>query len=117
VSYIQQNLVKVPHPDGLEPNQAKLVNKWLREHIDLEYTMDAANKTEKIAAPNGKHDDYCDSSAIALHACLQMLPSSGTFASVSFKQTGTNRRSTKRNPVFTTSKRSHSLNKGGLRGI
>jgi len=117
VSYIQQNLVKVPHPDGLEPNQAKLVNKWLREHIDLEYTMDAANKTEKIAAPNGKHDDYCDSSAIALHACLQMLPSSGTFASVSFKQTGTNRRSSKRNPVFTTSKRSHSLNKGGLRGI
>tara|TARA_Y100001937_G_scaffold2022_1_gene2534 strand:- start:1601 stop:3256 length:1656 start_codon:yes stop_codon:yes gene_type:complete len=117
VSYIQQNLVKIPHPDGLEPNQAKLVNKWLREHIDLEYTMDAANKTEKIAAPNGKHDDYCDSSAIALHACLQMLPASGTFASVSFKQTGTNRRSTKRNPVFTTSKRSHSINKGGLRGI
>jgi len=117
VSYIQQNLVKIPHPDGLEPNQAKLVNKWLREHIDLEYTMDAANKTEKIAAPNGKHDDYCDSSAIALHACLQMLPASGTFASVSLKQTGTNRRSTKRNPVFTTSKRSHSINKGGLRGI
>ena len=87
VSYIQQNLVKIPHPD------------------------------EKIAAPNGKHDDYCDSSAIALHACLQMLPASGTFASVSLKQTGTNRRSTKRNPVFTTSKRSHSINKGGLRGI
>ena len=30
---------------------AKLDNKWTKEHIDLEYTMDAANKTEKIAAP------------------------------------------------------------------
>ena len=117
VSYIQQNLVKVPHPDGLEPNQAKLVNKWLREHIDLEYTMDAANKTEKIAAPNGKHDDYCDSSAIALHACLQMLPASGTFASVSVQQQGGNMRRAARNPVFTTSKRSHTLNKTSLRGI
>jgi hypothetical protein len=117
VSYIQQNLVKVPHPDGLEPNQAKLVNKWLREHIDLEYTMDAANKTEKIAAPSGKHDDYCDSSAIALHASLQMLPSTGTFASISLKQGGTSRRAAKRNPIFTTAKRSQSLNKGGLRGI
>ena len=117
VSYIQQKLVKVPHPDGLEPNQAKLVNKWLREHIDLEYTMDAANKTEKIAAPSGKHDDYCDSSAIALHACLQMLPASGTFASVSVQQQGGNVRRASRNPVFTTSKRSHTLNKTGLRGI
>jgi len=117
VSYIQQKLVKIPHPDDLEPNQAKLVEKWLREHIDLEYTMDAANKTEKIAAPSGKHDDYCDSSAIALHACLQMLPASGTFASVSVKQTGTSRRTVERRPVFRTSRRSHSLNKGGLRGI
>jgi hypothetical protein len=52
VSYIQQGQVKVPHPDGFRPpKEAKLVNKWLREHIDLEYVMDAANKTEKISAP------------------------------------------------------------------
>ena len=117
VSYIQQKLVKIPHPDNLEPQHAKLVNKWVREHIDLEYTMDAANKTEKIAAPSGKHDDYCDSSAIALHASLQMLPASATFASVSLKQTGTNRRTGGRNPVFATARRSHNINKRGLRGI
>ena len=117
MSYIQQNLVKVPHPDGLEPNQAKLVNKWLREHIDLEYTMDAANKTEKIAAPTGKHDDYCDSTAVALHACLSMLPPSASFASVSIQQSGTTRRSATKRGVFTTSRRSQRLNKGRLSGI
>ena len=68
ISYIQQGRVKVPNPENLEPNESKLINKWTREHIDLEYTMDAANKTEKIAAPSGKHDDYCDSSAMGLHA-------------------------------------------------
>jgi hypothetical protein len=79
--------------------------------------MDAANKTEKIAAPNGKHDDYCDSSVMALHACLQMLPASATFASVSLKQSGTSRRAAERRPLFRTSRRSQSINKGGLRGI
>ena len=43
--------------------------------------MDAANKTEKIAAPSGKHDDYCDSSVMALHATLSMLPAGAGVAS------------------------------------
>ncbi len=83
VSYLQKNQVIVPDPKELPADQAKLVNKWYREHVDLEYTMDAANKTEKISAPNGKHDDYCDSTAIALHGALSMLPISGNFAAVS----------------------------------
>ena len=82
VSYIQQGLVKIPHPEGLPPEEAKLINKWLREHTELEYVMDAANKTERIAAPDGKHDDYCDSSVMGLHAALSMAPASATFASV-----------------------------------
>ena len=82
VSYIQQGLVKVPNPEGLPPEESKLVNKWLREHTELEYVMDAANKTERIAATDGKHDDYCDSSVMGLHACLSMAPASATFASV-----------------------------------
>ena len=45
--------------------------------------MDAAQKTEKIAAPDGKHDDYCDSTVIALHAALGMLPPESSFSSVS----------------------------------
>ena len=114
VSYIQQGLVRVPHPDGLEAPQAKLVNKWLREHIDLEYVMDAANKTEKIAAPDGKHDDYCDSSVIALHASLAMLPTGSSFASVNIQQTGQRRRGTDKRTVFTTTRRSGNLNKGSL---
>ena len=45
--------------------------------------MDIANKTEKISAPDTKHDDYCDSSVMAIHASLSMLPAEGTFASLS----------------------------------
>jgi hypothetical protein len=63
-------------------NEAKLVNKWISEHIALEYVMDAAQKTEKISAPDGKHDDYCDSTVIALHAALGMLPPESSFSSV-----------------------------------
>ena len=117
VSYIQQGLVRVPHPDGLEAPQAKLVNKWLREHIDLEYVMDAANKTEKIAAPDGKHDDYCDSSVIALHASLAMLPTGSSVASVNIQQSGQRRRNTSKRTLFTTTRRSKSINKGRLSGI
>ncbi len=116
-SYIQQGQVKVPHPEDLDPPEAKLVNKWLREHIDLEYTMDAANKTEKIAAPTGKHDDYCDSTAVALHASLSMLPPSASFASVSIQQTGTTRRAAPSRGLFTTTRRSKTLNKGRLSGL
>ena len=75
-SYIQQRRVKIPNPEFLTGYAAKCVNKWIREHIELQYVMDAANKTERIAAPDGKHDDYCDSSVIALHATLTMLPAS-----------------------------------------
>ena len=84
-SYIQQERVKIPNPAGLEGLAAKGVNKWIREHIELQYVMDAANKTERIAAPTGKHDDYCDSSMIGLHATLTMLPASagGSFGSSS----------------------------------
>ena len=82
VSYIQQGIVKIPNPEGLPPDEAKLVNKWMREHTELEYVMDAANKTERIAAPDGKHDDYCDSSVMGVHATLSMAPASATFASV-----------------------------------
>ena len=117
VSYVQQGQVRVPHPDGLEPKDAKIVNKWLREHMDLQYTMDAANKTEKIAAPTGKHDDYCDSSAEALHAALSMLPPSASFASVSIQQTGTTRRTEPARGLFTTTRRSQKVNKGRLTGL
>ena len=44
--------------------------------------MDAANKTERISAPDGKHDDYCDSSVMGIHCALSMMPASATFASV-----------------------------------
>jgi len=120
VSYLQKNQVVVPDPKDLPADQAKLVNKWYREHVDLEYTMDAANKTEKISAPNGKHDDYCDSTAIALHGALSMLPISGNFAAVSMP--------TKRNTqqsgggwtgqgVFTSRRSQSSLNKHSPGGI
>ena len=83
VSFVQQRQIRVPNPDKLEPNEAKLITRWLRQHIDLEYVMDIANKTEKISAPDTKHDDYCDSSVMAIHAALSMLPAEGTFASLS----------------------------------
>ena len=47
--------------------------------------MDIANKTEKISAPDTKHDDYCDSSVMGIHAALSMLPSEGTFGSVNIE--------------------------------
>ena len=38
-SYLQQGRVRVPDPKNLPKDTAKYVNKWIREHIDLEYTM------------------------------------------------------------------------------
>ena len=121
-SYVQQGRVKVPDPAGLEPNEAKLIHKWTKEHIDLEYTMDAANKTEKISAPSGRHDDYCDSSAMALHATLSMLPMSGNFGRSIVStpinkshQARTGQHSTR--SLFTTRQRQVSLNKHPLRGL
>jgi len=80
VSFIQQQRVKVPNPEHLDALGQKVINKWFREHVDLQYVMDAANKTERISAPNGKHDDYCDSSVLGIHATLAMLPGSATVA-------------------------------------
>ena len=120
VSYLQKNQVIVPDPKDLPADQAILVNMWYREHVDLQYTMDAANKTEKISAPTGKHDDYCDSTAIALHGALSMLPSSGNFASVSMPA----RRITQQSGggwtgqgVFTSRRGRNSLNKHSPGGI
>tara|TARA_R100001509_G_scaffold159352_1_gene125708 strand:+ start:1108 stop:2754 length:1647 start_codon:yes stop_codon:yes gene_type:complete len=118
VSYIQQGIIKIPHPKDLNSDDAKLVNKWIREHCELEYVMDAAQKTEKIAAPAGKHDDYCDSSVMGVHACLSMSPASATFASANMS--GNTRRSAVNSAipsVFRTGKRGNTLNKripGGL---
>jgi hypothetical protein len=121
VSYIQQNRVKVPNPENLEPDMAKLIHKWTKEHIELEYTMDAANKTEKIAAPSGKHDDYCDSSAMGIHATLSMLPMSGNFGqsivSRPINKNIPNRGNHSNSPLFTTSRRKVTLNKQSLRGL
>ena len=122
VSYIQQGKVRVPNPDGLGTEGAKLIYKWTREHIDLEYTMDLANKTEKISAPTGKHDDYCDSSAMAIHATLSMLPMSGNFGQsiVSTpinKNHNENSKTYSGGPLLWTTRRKVVLNKEPLRGI
>tara|TARA_R110000824_G_scaffold2712_2_gene12471 strand:- start:580 stop:2247 length:1668 start_codon:yes stop_codon:yes gene_type:complete len=120
VSFVQQRQVRVPHYNNLSPEHAKLVRKWVKEHIDLEYVMDAANKTERIAAPDGKHDDYCDSSAMALHASLSMLPAEGTFSSVSIGSNISNEYGRGKHTsggLFTTKRRSSGLNKHKMRGI
>jgi len=81
VSFMQQRKIKVPNPEPLDMVSRKVINKWFREHVDLEYVMDAANKTERISAPDTKHDDYCDSSVLGIHATLAMLPGTATVAS------------------------------------
>jgi len=123
VSFIQQGRVKVANPDSLPPHQAKLINKWLREHIDLQYTMDVANKTEKIAAPETKHDDYCDSSVIALHATLGMLPAGSAFTSLSLDKNSTirensnNMGSYSNRSLFTTRARKPFKNNYKMQGL
>ena len=84
--------------------------------------MDAANKTERISAPDGKHDDYCDSSVMAIHAALSMLPSEGTFASVSIENKKTyNTRATAISKggmgMIRSRKRNNTFNKRSLRGV
>jgi len=115
VSYVQQDRIIIPNPKNLPANIKRLVMKWYAEHRDLEYTMDAANKTERIAAPSGKHDDYCDSSVMGIHATLSILPGSATFTSTS--RGGVSRQGNvyskhSRTGVLTTSPRRHRLNKG-----
>ena len=112
VSFVQQGIVKIPHPKDLEPKEAKLVNKWIREHCELEYVMDAANKTERIAAPDGKHDDYCDSSVMGIHAALSMMPASATFASTNIsRSTPRHTQNIDMPPIFRTGKSRNTLNK------
>ena len=122
-SFIQQGRVKVPNPAGLVGDEAKMIHKWTREHMDLEYTMDIANKTEKISAPSGRHDDYCDSTAMALHATLSMLPMTGNFGK-SIISTPINKTSSigrpqysGPTPLFATTRRKMPLNKETLRGM
>jgi len=122
-SFIQQRRVRVPNPKGLTRDEAKMIHKWTREHIDLEYTMDIANKTEKISAPSGRHDDYCDSAAMALHATLSMLPMTGNFGK-SIVSTPINKTSgmgrsqySGPTPLFATTRRKMRLNKETLRGM
>ena len=77
--------------------------------------MDVSNKTEKIAAPANKHDDYCDSSVMGIHATLSILPGSATFTST---QRGGSRRFHSqpkgygKTGLLTTSARRNRLNKG-----
>jgi len=122
-SFIQQGRVRVPNPQGLVGDEAKMMHKWTREHMDLEYTMDIANKTEKISAPSGRHDDYCDSAAMALHATLSMLPMTGNFGK-SIISTPINKTSgmgrpqySGPTPLFATTRRKMPLNKEPLRGM
>ena len=120
VSYIQQRQIRIPNPDKLPPDEARLIQRWLRQHMDLEYVMDIANKTEKISAPDNKHDDYCDSTVMAIHAALSMLPAEGTFATVSIE----NKRkfmSSKGNRgitgLLTSKRRRNILGKSKIRGL
>ena len=117
VSYMQQLKIKVPNPEGLDFNERKLINKWFREHADLEYVMDAANKTERISAPSGRHDDYCDSCVLGIHATLAMLPGTATVAPS--QAHGRSRTQLTSNigrhsgaPLFRTRKRNFNLKKG-----
>ena len=117
VSYVQQKIIKVPDPNTLPAHQKRLINKWFREHIDLQYTMDIANKTEKIAAPDNKHDDYCDSSVIAIHATLSMLPGTATVAGgrnkgIPNSPFGKNVGNYTKSSLFTTKQRNVGLKKG-----
>lgn len=120
VSFMQQGLIKVPNPENLGAPEAKLVWKWYREHADIEYVMDSTQKTEKISAPNGKHDDYCDSSVLGIHAALSMLPGQGTFtgASISKRNTsGPAQGKYSRTSLVTTSRRPTNLFKRNLRNL
>ncbi len=84
--------------------------------------MDAADKTEKISAPNGKHDDYCDSSAMGLHATLSMLPMTGNYGSSVISRPINRNNKTgagtySKRPLFATTRRNPRLLKQSLRGI
>ena len=119
VSFIQKNAIKVPNPDVQDGEAKKLIWKWYREHCDLEYVMDSTQKTEKISAPGGKHDDYCDSSAIGVHSALSMLPSSAVLGGISVKKKSKAMRQGKhsRSALTTTGRRNSSSRKRYIRGL
>ena len=119
VSFVQKGAVRVPNIELQEGKAKKLMWKWYREHVDLEYVMDATQKTEKISAPGGKHDDYCDSSMLGVHSALSMLPASATLTSVTVKKKGTGmtRGKNSRTGLVTTGRRISSPNKRFMRGL
>ena len=94
----------MPNPDVQEGEAKKLMWKWYREHCFLEYIMDNTQKTEKISAPNGKHDDYCDSSVLGLHGALAMLPGEASFSSLNIEKTRNRRFEGTPTSTFATSK-------------
>ncbi len=119
VSFVQKNVIRVPNPDVQEGEAKKLMWKWYREHVDLTYVMDSTQKTEKISAPNGKHDDYCDSSVMAVHSALSMLPASAslTGATIRKKHNASRTNKTGRSGLISTGRRSINPNRRFMRGI
>ena len=119
VSFVQQGLVKVPDIERQEGVAKKLMWKWYREHIDLEYVMYVTKKTDKISAPSNKHDDYCDSSVLGIHATLSMLPASSALSTVSVKKRGTRQTSGKYGGggLTTTGRRRIGVNKRFIRNL
>jgi len=121
VSYIQQKRIIIPNPALLHLEGTKLVNKWFQQHKDIEYVMDAANKTERIAAPSTKYDDFCDSSVMGIQASLSMLPASAAFSSTQLSRPAPSSlisasySSSYGAPLFTTRQRKVRLNKPSLR--
>ena len=116
---MQKGAVRVPNIDLQEGIAKKLMWKWYREHVDLEYVMDSTQKTEKIAAPSGKHDDYCDSSMLGVHSALSMLPASAALTSVTIKKKGigVSRGKNSRTGLVTTGRRVSSSNRRFMRGL
>ena len=119
VSFVQQNVIKVPNIDIQEGEAKKLMWKWYREHVDLTYIMDSTQKTEKISAPNGKHDDYCDSCVMGVHSALAMLPSSASLTGASIRKKNSVARPNRsgRSGLISTGRRSLNPNRRFMRGI
>jgi hypothetical protein len=119
VSFVQQGLIKVPDIERQEGTAKKLMWKWYREHVDLEYVMDASQKTEKISAPSSKHDDYCDSSVLGIHAALSMLPADSALGTVNVSKRGTRKPSHRYGGggITTSGRRRPALKKRYMRGI
>ena len=80
--------------------------------------MDTSQKTEKIGAPTGKHDDFCDSSVLGIYATLSMLPAESTFSTVSVERRNSLPRGKHTTgPLFATGRRSKPIFKRLPRGL